>query len=162
MAHTRLQRRRRELVPFTSILGPEPGAIEEEFRRFFTDPFAGELLAPATRFYPPAEISETAEEFTVTAEAPGMESKDLQIEFEKGILTIRGEKEEKQEKKERRYHLVERSYGSFQRSFSFPGSVDSARIAAAFDNGVLTVHLPKTPEARGNSKRIEIAEAGKK
>lgn len=158
MATTRLQGRTRGLVPFTSRLAPEVDALQETVRRLFDEPFGTDVFAPTMRFYPPAEITETPEEFTLAAETPGMSKKDLQIEFEKGILTIRGEKEEKQEKKDRRYHLVERAYGSFQRSFSFPGSVEAAKIKADFADGILTIHLPKTAETKASGRRIEITE----
>src|SRR5687768_11391166 len=158
MATTKLQGRTRGLVPFTSRLAPNVDALQETVRRLFDEPFGSDVFAPTMRFYPAAEITETADAFMLTAETPGMTKKDLQIEFEKGILTIRGEKEEKQEKKDRRYHLVERSYGSFQRSFSFPGSVDAAKVKADFADGILTIHLPKTAEAKTNGRRIEITD----
>ena len=158
MPTTRLQGRTKGMVPFTSMLAPDVNAIQDTVRRLFDEPFGMGVFPPELRLYPPAEISETPEEFTLTAETPGMAKGDLQIDFEKGILTIRGEKEEKTEKKDRRYHLVERAYGSFQRSFSFPGSVDAAKIAADFADGILTIRLPKTAEAKTNGRRIEITE----
>jgi HSP20 family protein len=158
MAITKSQPRTRALVPFTSKLAPDFDRFHDTVRRLFDDPFGADLLAPELRVFPPAEITETAEEFMVTAETPGMTRDDLQIDFEKGILTIRGEKEDKQEQKDRRYHLVERAYGSFQRSFSFPGSVDSEKLTADFSDGILTVHLPKTADAKSNGRRIEISD----
>lgn len=158
MAITRLPRRTSEFLPFASTLTPSVAALEDSMRRMFEEPFSAEFPVPAMRAFPAAEITETPDEFTLTAEAPGMTRKDLQLSFEKGVLTIRGEKEEKQEKKERRYHLVERAYGSFQRSFSFPGSVDGAKVNATFADGVLTVHLPKNEETKATGRQIEIGE----
>ena len=158
MAITRLPRRTSELLPFVSTLTPGVAALEDSMRRIFEEPFSAELPIPVMRVFPAAEITETPDEFTLTAETPGMTKKDLQVSFEKGVLTIRGEKEEKQEKKERRYHLVERAYGSFQRSFNFPGSVDGAKVKATFADGVLTVHLPKNEEGKTTGRQIEIGD----
>lgn len=104
---------------------------------------------------PPVDLEETENELIFTAELPGMNKDDVDIEIENGVLAIRGEKKEerKEEQKGRRY-VYERQYGSFLRSFTLPRSVDQDRIRARFDNGVLTVTLPKTEQARG--KRISV------
>lgn len=90
----------------------------------------------------------------LTAELPGIDPKDIDIDLEDDRLTIRGTKKDELEKEDREYQIYERRYGSFERSFSLPRSVDSEKIEANFENGVLTIRLPKTEVARG--RKIEI------
>ncbi len=120
--------------------------------RLFDDSFVG---ARAGRWMPAVAVSETKDELLLTAELPGMSEDDISIELENNVLTISGEKTEVREENEedRKYHVFERSYGSFTRSFTLPRTVDGSGIVARFDNGVLSVTLPKMPEAKG--RRIE-------
>jgi len=106
---------------------------------------------------PPVSVSETADELVFTAELPGLTEDQVNIELENDVLTISGEKsEERTEGEERsKYHLWERSYGSFRRSFSLPRAVNGAKAKAHFDKGVLEIRLPKAPEAKG--RKIEIS-----
>jgi HSP20 family protein len=85
-----------------------------------------------------------------------MDEKNIEVNFSDGTLTIKGEKKDEKEEKNKDYYLSERRYGSFQRSFSVPDGVDAEKIEAAFKNGILTVTLPKTPEAQKKEKKIEI------
>lgn len=105
---------------------------------------------------PAVNVEETGTELVLTAELPGMSRDDVEIELENNILTVRGEKDEtrSEESDERRYHLWERRYGAFQRSFTLPRTVDGESISAEFENGILTIHMPKAAEAKG--RRIEI------
>jgi HSP20 family protein len=109
---------------------------------------------------PAVEVAETDAELKLTAELPGMDKTDVEIEVEKDVLTIRGEKNEEHEvaDEKRRYHVWERSYGKFSRSFTLPGSVDADKIYAEFDRGVLVIRILK--KAAAKARRIEIA-AGK-
>ncbi len=105
---------------------------------------------------PAVNVEETTEELVLTAELPGMRREDVEIELENSVLTIRGTKEHRREEEEgRRYHLWERRWGSFQRSFTLPRTVTADGIRASFEDGVLHVHMPKVPEAK--SRRIEIS-----
>ncbi len=88
-----------------------------------------------------------------------MDEKDIEVKFSNGTLTIKGEKNEEKEEKKKDYYLSERRYGSFQRSFTVPDGVDEDKIEAAFKNGILTVSLPKTPEAQKKEKQIAIKKA---
>ena len=97
---------------------------------------------------PPVDVSETTDEFVVTAELPGIDQKNVTINLENNVLSIRGERKFEEEKKEASYHLVERSYGVFQRSFGLPNNVQADRISAQMKDGVLTVHLPKREESK--------------
>jgi len=108
-----------------------------------------------SEFMPPVSIREDGDKLVLEAELPGMTEKDIEIEFENNILTIRGEKShEREEHDGERYHVWERQYGSFQRSFTLPRTVRGEDVSASFDDGVLTVVLPKTPEAKG--RKIQI------
>jgi HSP20 family protein len=92
----------------------------------------------------------------VEAELPGMDEKDVSVTLNNGILTLKGEKKSEREEKKDDYHLMERSYGSFQRSFQVSDTVDGEKVRAAFEKGVLKVTLPKRPEAMKAEKRIPI------
>jgi len=87
---------------------------------------------------------------------PGIESKDIDIRFENGVLTLRGERKLEHEDKRDKYHRVELSYGTFTRSFSLPGTIDAEKIKAESKNGVLTVLLPKKPEAKPKSIQVKV------
>ena len=105
---------------------------------------------------PSVDVSETDDEVQVTADLPGLTEKDVEVTLEDGALTIRGEKKEEREEKKRNYHLVERSYGRFERAVALPHGIDPGKVKARFRNGVLHVTLPKTPENRSRSRAIEI------
>ncbi|UCC24674.1 MAG: Hsp20/alpha crystallin family protein [Gemmatimonadales bacterium] len=104
---------------------------------------------------PAVDVEETAEELVLTAELPGMTQQDIELEVENNILTLRGEKPEiRKEGEEKKYHLWERRFGAFQRSFTLPRTVNADSIEAEFVDGVLQVRLPKVAEAK--SRRIAI------
>jgi HSP20 family protein len=105
---------------------------------------------------PPVDIVEKDSAYVITAEIPGLEEKNLDVKYSDGMLTIKGEKEESKEEKEKDYHLSERRYGSFQRSFNVPSGVDADKIQASFKNGVLTLTLPKSPDAQRKEKKIPV------
>jgi HSP20 family protein len=100
------------------------------------------------RVGPSVDISEDDANFIVTAELPGAKREDVTIELEDDVLTIRGEKRSEREEKKEKRRFVERSYGTFSRSFTLPANADPERISAAFKDGVLTVNIGKRPEAK--------------
>lgn len=165
MPGTRMQRKYERggltYLPFTSLLSRELDEMQASFRRAFGETSGAELGTSMAGFYPTTEIAETSEEFTLTAEVPGMKQEQIQVDFDGGVLTIQGEKQEERRDGdgERDYHLYERTYGSFQRSFTFPGSVDEQKITAEFRDGLLTVHLPKVVEEKQRGRRISIGES---
>jgi HSP20 family protein len=141
-------------------------AIQNEMNRmfdqFFSDdfPFPTRLVArPSMDFLPRLDISESENEFKVSAELPGMDEKDIQIRLEKDTLILSGEKKSESEEKEKTYHRVERSYGSFERVIPFDTRLDEDKVSAVFKNGVLTVTLPKADEAIRKTRQIEIKKA---
>jgi HSP20 family protein len=145
---------------YRSSLTPAFG-LRREIDRLFDDMFGHTALQSQSAWSPAVDIREDDKELSILAELPGMKPEEVEITSDNGILTIRGEKSEtRKEGDERRYHLVERSYGTFTRSFQLPQGVDESKIEADFDNGLLTVRIPKA--ALPQPKRITIhgGEAG--
>lgn len=105
---------------------------------------------------PAIDLVEAEKEFRITAELPGMDVSSVELAVAGDVLTIKGEKKDEREEKTENYHLSERRFGSFRRSFQLPPGVDRDRIEASFDKGVLTVTLPKTAEAAAQQRRIDI------
>ena len=109
-----------------------------------------------SNWLPAVNVEETKNEVILTAELPGLSEENVQIELENNVLTIRGHKETTREGDEEgaQYHVWERQFGSFHRSFSLPRTVAADQISASFEDGVLHVHMPKAPESKGRT--IEI------
>ena len=105
---------------------------------------------PARRgqLLPAIDVSEDDGNYVVTAELPGVKREDVNVELEEDVLTIRGEKRSEREEKKEKRRFVERSYGTFSRSFTLPANADPERVSAAFKDGVLTVTIGKRPEAK--------------
>lgn len=103
---------------------------------------------------PACDIVETAEALIVRAEIPGVKRDDVDISLDNGVLTLRGQRELEQETQERTYHRIERSYGSFSRSFTLPRSVDAEKISAVYNDGVLEIRMPRREETRARQIRI--------
>ena len=120
--------------------------------------FSGDVQSPANSsdWLPAVNVVESSEELVLTAEVPGMTRDDIDIELKNNVITISGETmhDVNQGDDERRYHVWERRFGSFQRSFTLPRTVLPEDIVAEYLDGILTVLVPKTPEAK--SRRIEI------
>jgi len=108
-------------------------------------------------FAPPAEVAEKDRDYEITVELPGMEEKDIDVKVADGVLTIKGEKTEEKKEDKKGYHLSERSYGSFFRSFMLPDGCDPDKIAAKFDKGVLKISFPKP--AKAEEKKIAVKSA---
>jgi HSP20 family protein len=115
--------------------------------RIFDDLFS-ERGAPMARWAPALDVTETPEAYVVSVELPGAKSEDVGIEIQENALVIRGEKKSEREEKNEKRHYVERTYGSFARSFTLPPNVDPDRIKASFKDGVLAVEIPKTAEQK--------------
>jgi HSP20 family protein len=123
---------------------------------FGVAPFWGRemtLVAPAV------DITDTDKAYEITAELPGIDEKKVEVKVANGVLTIKGEKQEEKEEKKKDYYVRERSFGSFERAFQVPDGVDTDKIEANFKKGVLTVTLPKKPEAQAVAKKIDVKAA---
>ncbi|MCX6566512.1 MAG: Hsp20/alpha crystallin family protein [Candidatus Aminicenantes bacterium] len=131
--------------------------LREKMNRLFEDSLAqkGEEKDMFTSNWAPAvDIYETANELVLTAEVPGIDEKDIEIKVEDNTLTLKGERKFEKETKEENFHRIERSYGSFFRAFSLPNSIDSDRIQAEHENGVLRVVMPKRQELKPKTVKI--------
>jgi HSP20 family protein len=105
---------------------------------------------------PKVETSEDDKQFEISVELPGVDEKDVSVSVDDGVLTIKGEKKSEREEKKKDYHLTERSYGSFQRSFQLPENANQDKISADFENGVLKIALPKAAGAKAGERKISI------
>jgi HSP20 family protein len=113
--------------------------------------------AESVGWTPACDIYEDGDEIVVRAELAGVEPKDVEIRFESGVLTLKGERRLEMEQSRENYHRVELSYGTFTRGFSLPASIDAEKIRAESKHGVLVVHLPKKPEAKPKSIQVTVS-----
>lgn len=111
-------------------------------------------LATTGDWVPRVDISETDNEFVITAEIPDVKKKDVSVTVENGVLAIRGERKQEKEEHGKKFHRIERHYGSFTRSFTLPDNVDQTKIKASFKNGMLNLKIEKTEAVK--PKTIEI------
>jgi len=154
---------RNPLTPIRSgagFLGADPFlSLHREVNRLFDDVLHGPAQgaqSSAGSFIPAhLNVSETANEIRITAELPGVNQDDIEFNLDNNILTIRGEKRFERTDEKENFHFVERSYGTFQRSVQLPYRVDPGQVQARFDNGVLTVVVPKS-RMQDPSRRIQI------
>lgn len=152
---------RRRALPLPMIFGPSRFA---ELNEIMDDalgllPEFPEIFPlNQTGLFPAVNVTENPSEFLVSAELPGLEEKDVTVDFTDGVLTIKGDKTEEKTAKEDgiRYHLLERKSGTFQRSFPFPGGIADDKISADFKHGILTVKLPKALETQEKRRAIKI------
>jgi HSP20 family protein len=140
--------------------------LHREMNRLFDDvfrgvgmPTAGAVAEGATTMTPRIDVSEDDREIRVCAELPGVTEKDIDVTLQDDILTIRGERKAEQEDRQRNYYVMERAYGSFMRSLRLPFVAQPDQIQASFENGVLTVTIPKTAQQQ-SAHRIQIRGAG--
>jgi HSP20 family protein len=130
--------------------------IQREMNKMFDGVFrgTGDEDYSFSSWTPAVDIAEHDDEYLVKVELPGVNKDEVKLTLENNILTIRGEKKQEKETKKENYHRVERSYGSFQRSFTLPAAVKSDKIDASYKDGILKVSLPKAEEAK--PKQIEV------
>ena len=140
-----------------SQAGPMFG-LRREIDRLFEDTF-GRDTTRGSGWVPPVDVREDAKEIVLEIELPGIRPEDVEVTAENGVLTVRGEKQSRStEDTQGRYHVVERTYGSFSRSFQLPNGVDERQIEAEFVDGLLQVRVPKA--ALVQPRRIEIRNSG--
>jgi HSP20 family protein len=118
-----------------------PGSFSSMLDRFFSDSLASR--GRVASFSPQVDAYETEKGYEIEAALPGLKREDIKVDFHQGRLTIAGERQFRNEQNQRRYHVVESSYGSFSRSFQLPDTVDPSKIEASFEDGVLHVTVPK-------------------
>lgn len=128
--------------------------IDRLFERFFGE--LPRLGLSGVGWIPHLDLTETKDRLTVKVELPGLEAKDLDITISGNTLTLKGEKRQTKEEQDEHHHLLERSYGAFARTVELPATVAAGKVTAAFKNGVLTITLPKTEEAKRKAIPIEV------
>jgi HSP20 family protein len=147
--------RREEEHPFSTL--------QHEMNRIFDDFFQGWDMAPAriaggsfNVFQPSIDVKENDSEIVVLAELPGLEEKDIEVLLTDDTLTVKGEKKQEKEEKDKTYYHMERTYGSFQRVIPLPIGIDQKKVKAQFKNGVLSITLQKTGQANVKGRKITI------
>ena len=134
--------------------------LQDRINRVFSDAYgrSDEGLMSSGTWVPPVDIYQNGDhEVVLKAEVPDMTREDIDITVDNGTLTIRGEKKLSSEVTEEQFHRIERRYGSFSRSFSLPQTVDTAKVAADYKNGVLTVRIPLREEAKPRQIKVDVA-----
>ena len=135
--------------------------MSDRLNRMFSRPSIGgkngkEALTVAD-WTPTVDISESNGEYLIKAELPEVKKEDVKVTLEEGVLTLTGERRQEKEEKNTKYHRVERSYGSFVRSFSLPELVDETKVKAEYKDGVLSLHLPKSEKAKPRAIEVKVA-----
>jgi HSP20 family protein len=149
----------------------EFSTLQDRMNRLFRDSFGegGQESLTTTSFAPAVDVYEDEHNVTLKIEVPGIEEKDIDVRIENNTLTVHGERKFEKEEKEENFRRVERQYGSFTRSFTLPNTVDSDKVSANYDKGVLKITLAKKAEAKpkqikvnvGSEKTLEAKGAGK-
>jgi HSP20 family protein len=130
--------------------------VQDDMARLFDERLGGRE-GESVGWTPRVDIFEDGEGVALRFELAGVEPKDVDIRFENGVLTLRGERRLDREEDKENYHRVEMAYGTFTRSFSLPQTIDAEKIRADSKNGVLTVHLPKKPEAKPKAIQVKVS-----
>lgn len=145
----------RRPLPFQSLRRLST-ALDEAFNGW---PFPQEEEGGAitSSWYPACDVFEEKDSVKILAELPGVKPEDVKLSLENNLLTIRGEKKQQAEERTERVHRYERSYGAFERSFALPSTVDPDKISASFQNGILTVTVPKAERARPREIPVSVS-----
>lgn len=151
----------------TQLPARELSTVQNRLRHFFEEPFGLAMDFPFNlerrmrdlRWSPAVEATENENEYVITAELPGISQENIEVNVADGVLTLRGTKDEerKTEDKDKTFHLLEREYGKFERTFRFPMTVLDNKVSAEFANGVLMVRVPKAEVQRPASRAVPIA-----
>ena len=131
--------------------------LREKMNRLFEDYYPAQTQEKdmiTSTWAPSVDIYESENELVLTAELPGIEEEDIEIKLEDNTLTIKGDRKFEKETKEENYHRIERSYGSFFRSFTLPAYIEQDKIAAECENGVLKISMPKKHEAKTRKVKV--------
>ncbi len=142
--------------PFRELQG-----LQNRMSRLFEEQYGGreDALMSSGAFVPPVDIYEDQHGIQLKLEVPGIDEKDLNINVENNVLTVSGERKFENEQKEENFHRIERRYGSFTRSFTLPNTVDTEKITADYNSGVLSVRLVKREEAKPKQIKVNIGQA---
>jgi len=130
--------------------------FQNRFSPFLSLPRRMEASLEDNEWMPSVDVAEDEGEFTITADLPDVPKDSVHVFVDDGMLTLQGERKREKEEKKKKYHRIERSYGSYSRSFQLPDTVDPEKIDAAFENGVLTIHLPKQEVQAPPRKQVDV------
>lgn len=117
---------------------------------------SGQEMLAVTDWIPSVDISETDSAYLIKGEIPGVKKEDVKVTIEDGMITLRGERKQEKEDKGEKYHRIERCYGSFMRSFRLPDDAEESTVKAEFKDGMISVTLPKSEQAKNKPKQIEV------
>ena len=135
--------------------------VSDRLNRMFARPAAratnGKETMIVADWTPSVDISETEGEYQIKAEIPDVKKEDVKVTVEDGVLTIQGERKHEKEEKGKKFHRIERSYGSFVRTFSLPDVIEEDKVKAEFKDGVLNLHLPKSEKAKPKAIEVKVA-----
>jgi len=134
--------------------------MSDRLNRMFSRPGLSQANGKETMivadWVPAVDVSETDGEFQIKAEIPDVKKEDVKVTLEDGVLTIQGQRKQEKEEKGTKYHRVERTYGSFVRSFTLPDLVDEEKVKAEFKDGVLNLQLPKSEKAKPKAIEVKV------
>src|SRR5712692_10117861 len=132
--------------------------LQDRMNRLFRDTYGDgrDEALTTSNFAPPVDVYEDEHTVTLKIEVPGIEEKDIDVRIENNTLTVHGERKIEKEEKEENYRRVERQYGGFTRTFTLPTTVDSEKVSANYDKGVLKIALPKKAEAKPKQIKVNV------
>jgi HSP20 family protein len=136
---------------FSSLFGGAPDFFGRLPKRWTGN---GDITMP--NWSPQVDISEDEKEYLIKADLPEMKKEEVKVTFENGILSLAGERKSEKEEKNKKFHRIERSYGTFLRTFTLPEDADAKKIAAEFKDGVLKVHLPKCAAPKPQPVQVKV------
>ena len=135
--------------------------VSDRLNRMFARPATARTNGKETMIVadwtPSVDISETDGEYQIKTEIPDVKKEDVKVTVEDGVLTIQGERKHEKEEKGKKFHRIERSYGSFVRTFSLPDVIDEEKVKAEFKDGVLNLYLPKSEKAKPKAIEVKVA-----
>ncbi|MGB7590952.1 MAG: Hsp20/alpha crystallin family protein [Terriglobia bacterium] len=143
--------------PFRDLL-----TSQREYVRLLKEafsPMSGETEVSTRSWAPPVDIYETEDAIVLKAELPGIDPKDVEVRVEDNTLYLKGERNYEKDVNEQNYHRIERSYGSFARSFSLPNSISAEKVKAEYKDGLLTLTMPKREEAKPKTIKIDVTKS---
>jgi HSP20 family protein len=137
----------------------EFSTLQDRMNRLFREsygPEGREESLTTSTFAPPVDVYEDEHNVTLKIEVPGIEEKDVEVHVENNVLTVHGERKFEKEEKEENFRRVERQYGSFTRTFTLPSTVDTEKVQADYDKGILKIVLPKKAEAKPKQIKVNV------
>ena len=144
-------RNRGELAPWSALR-----EMERELSRVFGDFYGDNADLLNSAWAPQVDLSETEDEYVLQADLPGLKRDDVELVCVDNVVNLKGERRHESKEEKGGYHRIERRYGGFQRSFEIPGGFDADKVTASFEDGVLTVHLPKREEQKPKQIKVDV------